>query len=461
MSDDEDNQEKATVDVGSGDFQPNPIYGDAPPASIGTTLDENDNNLGNQQNNDADYEYPNNEQQEQQYQGDEQQQQYDDDEQQQYEDPNPPPPYSQDPPAPPAYSDPNNTNNAQQDTAYNNEPEDVVAQMNADNNNQYDEDVGDYGVTQPKIDDGTKDEDSVNGEGLFGNYFIRTIYMATSIFFCSMLSFSIWFQSAGGSFSAGYGLSGFAAFLLFFGSIMAAVYAVMNMKMGRPIPGEKWFLWTTIGLYVGGGLFYFLGGCAVAYAYNDVGISYIAGIFFAEQTFVGLHGIVAGVDLWKRQFLNNKKWRVLIYNLAFVILSVIAFFAYAVTSTTFDEAGADNAGPAWLALFYFVVLIPEILYLVIYLIPKLNDTLGKPIVLLILAASYMIGCICLLIGYFIIVGQFAGLVGKGYFLGVGFFVLLTGTIIAFDMLFDRFIPGYKDGGGSVADQESQNGGSAA
>jgi len=93
-------------------------------------------------------------------------------------------------------------------------------------------------------------------------------------------------------------------------------------------------------------------------------------------------------------------------------------------------------------------------------VPKLSESLGKPIVLLILAASYAICVVCLLIGYFILVGEFGGLQGRAYFLGVGFFVLMTGAIISFDMLFDRFIPGYKDGGNSVSDQQTQNGGAA-
>merc|ERR1712154_4452 len=189
------------------------------------------------------------------------------------------------------------------------------------------------------------------------------------------------------------------------------------------------------------------GGCAVAYAWNTFGASYFAGIFFAEQTFVGLHGIVAAIDLWKRNILNNKKWRVVIYNIAFILLAVIDFFSFAVTSTTFDDAGLDNAGPAFLALFYFCILVPGF-----------NEKMGKPIILLILAASFVLCAVCLLIGYFILVAQFEGVSGTGYFVGIGFFVLAMAIIIACDMMLDRFIPGYKDGGNSVSDQQAQNAG---
>eukprot|EP01083_Nonionella_stella_P229162 811437_1 len=479
MSDEDDQRLKTTVDVGSGDFQPNPIYGDAPPSYAGGSTYDNSPNMQQQQQpqGDDNYEYPANNQQEDDdannpFNENEQQQQYEDedlddddnDNDNNYDnndnnnydnetEQNPPPPYSEDPPAPPpAFAD----NNTQNDNDYDNEPEDVVGQMNHE-----DEDVGDYGVTQPKVDTDTAQNE--NGIGLFGNFFIRTIYIASSLFFASMMAFALWFRKSDGDFSAGWGLSGFAAFMLFLGSGMAIGFAIMK-KLGRPIPFEKWILWSIIGIYVTGGLFYFLGGCAVAYAWNTIDGSYIGGIFFAEQTFVGLHGIVAGVDLWKREILNNKKWRVIIYNTAFLTLSIIAFFAFAITSTKFDSVGADNAGPAFLALFYFLVLIPEILYLVIYLIPKLNETLGKPIVLLILAGSYLICVVCILIGYFIIVGDFGGFQGRAYWVGVGFFVMLMGTIIAFDMLFDRFIPGYKDGGQSVTDQQVNgdfNGDSAA
>eukprot|EP00483_Globobulimina_turgida_P011763 UN11785 len=184
--------------------------------------------------------------------------------------------------------------------------------------------------------------------------------------------------------------------------------------------------------------------------------SHFGGIFFAEQTFVGLHAVLAGVDLWKRKILNNKKWRVVIYNTAFILVSVIAFFSFAVTSTKFDKAGLENAGPAFLALFYFLVLIPEILYLVIYLVPKLNE-MCKPIIFLILAGLFYLFVVCILIGYFIIVGDFEGVKGKAYWLGVGLFILACGTVIAFDMMFNRFVPGFKDGGVSVSDHQKGGG----
>merc|ERR1712228_211787 len=180
-----------------------------------------------------------------------------------------------------------------------------------------------------------------------------------------------------------------------------------------------------------------------------------AGIFFGEQTFVATHATLAGIDLWKREILNNKKWRVLAYNVAFFELSLIGFFAYAVTSTRFDEIGLDNAGPAFLALFYFLVLIPLVLFVVIYMIPKLNESLGKPIILLILVGTFSLCVVFILIGANDVVNS-AG----AYWVGFGFFVTLTGVMIAFDMLFDKFIPGYKDGGSSVSDQQASNGGSA-
>eukprot|EP00486_Rosalina_sp_Unknown_P000941 CAMPEP_0201568442 /NCGR_PEP_ID=MMETSP0190_2-20130828/9528_1 /ASSEMBLY_ACC=CAM_ASM_000263 /TAXON_ID=37353 /ORGANISM="Rosalina sp." /LENGTH=347 /DNA_ID=CAMNT_0047989569 /DNA_START=139 /DNA_END=1179 /DNA_ORIENTATION=- len=345
-SPDEMDNRKGTVEVGSGDFQPNPIYGDAPPQSYGdgTTYNEDPNELNQGGGGgDDDYEYPQNDQdapqydedadannpfagQEQQQQpqeyGQDQQQYGGDDQQQQqyggYEQPqggqqqNPPPPYSEDPPAPPqAYSgDPNQPQTYGNGT---NEPEDVVAQMNPDGNQAYaDEDVGDYGVTQPKTEDGATDEDGENGEGLMGNFIFRTIFMATAFFFQSMMAMAIWFRNSDDDISgyddmrAGYGLSGFAAFFIFLASIGAMVYGIM-MKMGRPIPGEKWVLWSIIGIYVTGGLFYFLGGCAVAYGWNQFGndlqadpnfTSPVAGVFFTEMTFVGIHAVLAGVDLW-------------------------------------------------------------------------------------------------------------------------------------------------------------------
>lgn len=134
----------------------------------------------------------------------------------------------------------------------------------------------------------------------------------------------------------------------------------------------------------------------------------------------------------------------------------------------------DNAGPAFNALFYFMIMIPQVIYMLIYLIPKVYEKLGKPFILLILAGSFIVCAVGLLIGYFILTGSFVALPtidinngevntddtvqlvkGRAYFLGVGVFVLMTATAIAFDMLFDRWVPGYKDGGNSVSDKEAQ------
>jgi len=200
-----------------------------------------------------------------------------------------------------------------------------------------------------------------------------------------------------------------------------------------------------IGIYGTGSAFYLIGGCATAAAWNKIDASYVAGIFFAEQFFVGFHAACAAVDFKWPHILNKKHYRTLIYNAMYLFLGVVAFFAYAVTSTSFDGDGIDNAGPAWLALFYFLILIPEIVYLVIFLVPNLRERLGRPAVLMILAGAFSVCCVMLLIGYFIITGNFfEGFKGKGYFVGMAFFVLATGVVIAFDMFIERFIPGYKN-----------------
>lgn len=127
-------------------------------------------------------------------------------------------------------------------------------------------------------------------------------------------------------------------------------------------------------------------------------------------------------------------------------------------STRLDKFGEDNAGPAVLALFYFLAMIPQVIYVVIFIIPAIKEKLGKPIILLILAGSYLLCAICVLIGYFVLIGVYDDVLkGRGWWVGAGFFIVLTATSISFDMLFDRFIPGYKDGGSSVADQEAQGG----
>eukprot|EP00484_Ammonia_sp_Unknown_P027250 CAMPEP_0197022112 /NCGR_PEP_ID=MMETSP1384-20130603/3006_1 /TAXON_ID=29189 /ORGANISM="Ammonia sp." /LENGTH=471 /DNA_ID=CAMNT_0042450083 /DNA_START=109 /DNA_END=1527 /DNA_ORIENTATION=+ len=452
MSDDE--QRKETVEIGSGDFQNNPIFGDAPQSIRSTYVDEPNAAAPAQS-----YNYP--AQPNQQYGGDDgdnpfQANQYAaqqaDNEYQanEYQQQNAPPAYEQQPPPAPAYADTTPQND------YNEEPEDVVAQMNH-NQMPQDDDV-DYGVTQPKVDEEAAGDDSENGAGLMGNFFVRTVWMASSLLFASMMAMGMFTSTKNltDEFKTGYGLSAFAAFMLFFGAIAALVFAIMT-KLNKPIPAEKIVLWVIIAFYLVGGVFYFMGGCAVAYAWNTFDAHYIAGVFFAEQTFVGFHAILAGLDLWRRRYLNSKKVRVLVYNGLFFFVSLVDFFAYAVTSTTFDNSGLDNAGPAWLALWYFIIMIVEVLFLIIYLIPVLNDKLGKPVVLFIIAVAFAVSAICLLIGYFIITGQFVGLTGRSYFLGIGFFIFSAATMIAFDMIFDRFIPGYKDGGNSLSDAEARGG----
>jgi len=460
----------ADTETGSGDFQPNPIYGDAAPQSYGNSTYSADQGQLAQQP--AEYEYA-----------------AEADAVEVAEDPdanNPfagngaaspeqqPPPYSQDPPA--AYSaEPMQPEEAQYGGANGTaqgDPEDVVAQMAADNPAADDE--PDYGMPQPET---AGDSDGSSGEGLFGNLWIRTVYMATALFIASFFAFFIWANNpfadfpgdTADQFAAGYGLSLTGNIFLFFGTMAALTVAVLQ-KLGRPIPFEKIVKLVVVGFYVGGGAFYFIGGCAVASAWNslDGDTSYIAGVFFTEETFVGAHAILAGLDMLKPEFLNKKKWRVLVYNAAFLFLGIVGFFAYAVTSTTLDDNGGDNAGPAFITLFYFVAVIPEVLYLVIYLLamkfPKL-EALDKPIVMLVLSAVFAGSCVMLLIGYFIVAGgDFATFItlsppldnpGGEYFVGMGFFVLMCGAVISFDMFFEKFVPGYKDGGDSVSDQQAQ------
>jgi len=384
-----------------------------------------------------------------------------------------PPPYSEDPPSPPAAY--------QQPAVYGNgthEPEDVVAQMNQQvqmgrGADVYRDEDPDYGITQPKTEDHIPAAVEDEGEGFFGDIVVRRIYMSASLLFVSMLSFSVWFSNLKnswcilddlglddggicGAFQTAYGLSGFGALMIFLASILSLVF-MLAKKFGRPIPAENITLYAIIGIYGTGSVFYLIGGCATAAAWNKNNASYIAGIFFAEQFFVGFHAACAAIDFWRESVLNSKKFRTLIYNGMFVFLGVVAFFAYAVTSTSFDESEIDNAGPALLALFYFLILIPQIVYLVIYLVPKLNDRLGRPIVLMILSGVFGICCVMLLIGYFVLTGNFSvtesdsdsSFTGKGYFVGMGFFVLLTGGVIAADMFLENFIPGHKPGEGQM------------
>ena len=269
---------KETVEVGSGDFQSNPIYGDQPQSYNASTY-EDESNLNAQP---AEFNYAAQQQQPQQ------QQEYGADEAQQQ---GAPPPYSQDAP-PPAYA--NDTPQTSGNGHVQDEPQDVVAELNQD------EDVGDYGVSQPKVDDTTSD--TQNGEGFFGNFYWRQLTMSGVLIWTSIMGMAIWFQSTKDFFDeakTAWGLSGFAIFFIFLGSVLGFIYVLLQ-KLGRPIPiiPDNIAMWIVFGLYMIGGIFYFFGGCAVAYAFNQYGItlfSSIGSFFFAEMTFVALHTILTGI----------------------------------------------------------------------------------------------------------------------------------------------------------------------
>lgn len=90
--------------------------------------------------------------------------------------------------------------------------------------------------------------------------------------------------------------------MIFLGSIGALGFMLMK-KFGRPIPAENITMYAIIGIYGTGSAFYLIGACAVAAAWNKINASYVAGIFFAEQFFVGFHAACAGLTDF--QFLNS------------------------------------------------------------------------------------------------------------------------------------------------------------
>merc|ERR1719461_901014 len=222
----------------------------------------------------------------------------------------------------------------------------------------------------------------------FGDHSFRCIYSAISLFICSIFSFSMWFKPTSNVFSLSYGLSGFGAICTFIAS--AFILSYFCIKAGRDhMPTneclkisvlffEYWLFWTIKLLGLLGGFFYFLGGCAVAYSWDESDREHISGgVFFAEQSFVGFFATITAMDLWRSQYLDDKKKRVFVYNVAFVIFVFVAFCSYASISINFDNAGIFHVGPAFLTLFYFLLLIGEILYLTIYFVPKLKAVFYK------------------------------------------------------------------------------------
>lgn len=84
---------------------------------------------------------------------------------------------------------------------------------------------------------------------------------------------------------------------MFFGALIAILLSILHhFELSLP---SKWgwiLLYVTVGLYIASGIIYFIGGCALASAYNASGVydSSYAGIWFAESFYIGSHAIIAG-----------------------------------------------------------------------------------------------------------------------------------------------------------------------
>ena len=84
--------------------------------------------------------------------------------------------------------------------------------------------------------------------------------------------------------------------MIFFGALGAILLAILH-HFELSLPSQWILLYLTIGLYLASGIIYFVGGCALASAYNASGVydSSYAGIWFAESFYIGSHAIIAGL----------------------------------------------------------------------------------------------------------------------------------------------------------------------
>merc|ERR1712130_867151 len=80
-----------------------------------------------------------------------------------------------------------------------------------------------------------------------------------------------------------------------------------------------------------------------------------------------------------------------------------------------------------------------ILYLTIYFVPKLKLIFYKTIVWMILTGMNLMFLCFVLIGYWLLVAEFEGVFGRGYFFGFGLFIFANGLCVICDMSLDRLV----------------------
>ena len=85
--------------------------------------------------------------------------------------------------------------------------------------------------------------------------------------------------------------------VIFFGGLGGIILSILHK--GAMMISIQWILmYISIGLYIIGGIIYFIGGCAVANAYNSNGeSSSFSGTWFAEALYVSCHSMIAGTKL--------------------------------------------------------------------------------------------------------------------------------------------------------------------
>ena len=215
------------------------------------------------------------------------------------------------------------------------------------------------------------------------------------------------------------------------GSIAALLWHC-TMRNQSPL-AERMLRCSVAILFSIGALSYLFGACLNAYGWYKSGSTNIAGIFFAEQSFVAFVTVIADFEIMTKRtatFLDDQKCRVAVFHVPFIALSLIAMASYFSFGLDTDGYG----GVIVVAIIYIFVLVMVIAHLAVSIIPEFRKTekLFKWT-----AAIFMFFLFLLLIGY-IVTACIFGDKYIGYFVGMAFFVFLIGMIIAFDMGLDKF-----------------------
>eukprot|EP01083_Nonionella_stella_P034930 95506_1 len=276
----------------------------------------------------------------------------------------------------------------------------------------------------------------------FNHFLYRTLVLSVTLLLVSVLLMPEWFRAVGiESFKSAYGLSAFGILLIFlaaFGSICGGILEIV--KIGLSARYKRIFIYFIMGMYVVGGVFYFIGACAVTGSYNALlGAEYAAygGVWWCQMFYVSLLSIVTGIDL-KRQILNRWDLRVTLFVSLFVLDSFILSICSMVIggkpfiNDTFTTLGVMHLLSSLIALAFLVIRLLTVL------IPngpiKTNHKIEFG-----LMVALLLFIMCCTFTNWALAGHQTLSPTASYYVGMGILQCLMGLFVTFDVSFCQYV----------------------